>query len=324
MPIQKHMQPAANPTLALFRLCAGLLLLITLTGCASTRNGQQLAPPDSPVIVRFGGQTYTIADFEQRLQRDIGPGVADLLAQGQTREQIEQLANEANVRVTIFDRMIQDLLLLDYARRNGIGADPAAVDEAVLPMFFGGLDGPLAPMTARREQVAREQVVFEVIARNTRADMVNVRHILVADENAAKQVLADLAAGADFATLARERSQDSASAARGGELGWSPRGQFVPEFEEAAFSAPLNTPTSVQSQFGWHVLEVLAREANRPFDSFEHLRTSSNAQAFYEQSFTPWYEELRRQAEQSGMLEIAPGFDPNSVPLPFPAEGGAR
>lgn len=317
------MQTTDYPTRTLLRLCAGLLLLLTLAGCASTRNGQQVAPADSPVIVRFGGQTYTIADFEQRLQRDIGPGVADLVAQGQTREEIEQLANEANVRVTIFDRMIQDLLLLDYARRNGIGADPAAVDAAVLPMFSPGVDGSLAPMTAQREQAAREQLVFEVIARNTRVDMVKARHILVADESAAKQVLADLAAGADFAALARERSQDTGSAAKGGDLGWSPRGQFVPEFEEVAFSAPLNTPTSVQSQFGWHVIEVLARE-NRAFDSFEQLRASSSAQALYEQTFVPWYEELRRQAENSGLLEIAPGFDPNSVPLPFPAEGGAR
>ncbi len=318
------MNASGRSIATLRRLCVALLLALALAGCASTQNGQQLAPPDSPVIVRFGGQTYTLADFEQRLQRDIGPGVADLVAQGQTREQIEQLANEANVRATIFDRLIQDLLLLDYARRNGIGADPSAVDAAVLPMFSPGGDGPLLAMTVRREQVAREQVVFEVIARNTRADMVNVRHILVADESAVNQVLADLAAGADFAALARERSQDTGSAAKGGELGWSPRGQFVPEFEETAFSAPLNTPTSVQSQFGWHVLEVLGREANRPFDSFEQLRSSSNAQAFYEQTFMPWYEELRRQAENSGMLEIAPGFDPNSVPLPFPAEGGAR
>lgn len=317
------MQTTDHPTRTLLWICAGLLLLLTLAGCASTRNGQQVALADSPVIVRFGGQSYTIADFEQRLQRDIGPGVADLVAQGQTREEIEQLANEANVRVTIFDRMIQDLLLLDYARRNGIGADPAAVDAAVLPMFSPGVDGSLAPMTAQREQAAREQLVFEVIARNTRADMVKARHILVADESAAKQVLADLAAGADFAALARERSQDTGSAAKGGDLGWSPRGQFVPEFEEVAFSAPLNTPTSVESQFGWHVIEVLARE-NRAFDSFEQLRASSSAQALYEQTFVPWYEELRRQAENSGLLEIAPGFDPNSVPLPFPAEGGAR
>lgn len=303
----------------LLRLCAGLLLLVALAGCASTRNGQALvSPPDSPVILRFAGQTYTVADFERRLERDIGPGVADLVAQGQTPEQIEQLANEANVRTRIFDSVVQDLLLLDYARRHGIGVDPAAVDAAVLPQAAFGVASPLSSIVATRERTAREQLVFEVIARNTRAEMASTRHILVQDEAAADQVLADLAAGADFASLASERSQDPGSAQKGGELGWAPRGQFVPEFEEVAFAAPLNTPTKVQSQFGWHVIEVLERAADRPFDSFDQLRTSNNAQLYYEQSFLPWYEELRRQAEQSGELQIAPGFDPNSVPLPFP------
>lgn len=303
----------------LLRLCAGLLLLVALAGCASTRNGQALvSPPDSPVILRFAGQTYTVADFERRLERDIGPGVADLVAQGQTPEQIEQLANEANVRTRIFDSVVQDLLLLDYARRHGIGVDPAAVDAAVLPQAAFGVASPLSSIVATRERTAREQLVFEVIARNTRAEMASTRHILVQDEAAADQVLADLAAGADFASLASERSQDPGSAQKGGELGWAPRGQFVPEFEEVAFAAPLNTPTKVQSQFGWHVIEVLERAADRPFDSFDQFRTSNNAQLYYEQSFLPWYEELRRQAEQSGELQIAPGFDPNSVPLPFP------
>ncbi|NWF79248.1 MAG: peptidylprolyl isomerase [Chloroflexi bacterium] len=313
------MNSSARLTPIILRLCAGLLLLGALAGCASTQNGQAIvSPPGSPVILRFAGQTYTVADFARRLERDIGPGVADLVAQGQTREQIEQLANEADVRARIFDSVVQDLLLLDYARRHGIGVDPAAVDAAVLPQASLDLATPLGSMVASRERTAREQLVFEVIARNTRAEMVNARHILVKDEAAADQVLADLAAGADFARLARERSQDTGSAEKGGELGWAPRGQYVPEFDEVAFSAPLKTPTKVQSQFGWHVIEVLEREADRPFDSFDQLRTSNNAQLYYEQSFTPWYEELRRQAEKSGELQIAPGFDPNSVPLPFP------
>ncbi len=313
------MNISGNAISILLRLSAGLLLLVALAGCASTQNGQALvSPPDSPVILRFASQTYTVADFERRLERDIGPAVADLVAQGQTPEQIEQLANEANIRTRIFDSVVQDLLLLDYARRHGIGVDPSAVDAAVLPQASLDLATPLSSMVASRERTAREQLVYEVIARNTRAEMVRARHILVQDEAAADQVMADLAAGADFASLASERSQDTGSAQQGGELGWAPRGQYVPEFEEVAFSAPLNTPTKVQSQFGWHVIEVLEREADRPFDSFDQLRTSSNAQLYYEQSFMPWYEELRRQSEKSGELQIAPGFDPNSVPLPFP------
>lgn len=297
----------------------GLILALTLTACASTQNGQALlAPPDSPVIMRFADQSYTLADFEQRLTRELGPIIENMVAQGQTREEIEQMANETNVRAAIFDRMIQDVLLLDYARRHGIGVDPAAVDAAVLSDLSP--DDPPASLAERREQVARVQIILEVIARNTYADMVNLRHILVADEAAANQVLADLAAGATFEALARERSLDADTAAKGGLLGWIPPGQFPPEFDAAAFAAPLHTPTKVRTEQGWHVLEVLERQEKRPFDSFEQLRNSTGAQILYEQSFMPWYEELRRQAEQSGMLAIAPGFDPNTVALPFPTD----
>lgn len=306
------------------RLLALFLLLPLLAACA------QAAPvpvaDTSPVVARVGSETFTLQDYEQRLERDIGGGIADLLAQGQTREQIEQLAADAQIRTRVFDQMIQDALLIDYARRNGIGVDPAAIDAAVPPPQQ---PDPLAPTAApgaaptptgaeQRAEIARQQISFEVMARNTRADMVRARHILVADEAAADAVIADLAAGGDFASLARERSTDPGSAEQGGDLGWTPRGDFAPEFDEAAFSAELNTPTKVQTQFGWHVIEVLEREEQRSFDSFEQLRSSQNAQTFYEETFNPWYEELRRQAEQSGELELAPGFDPNTVPLPFP------
>ena len=308
-----------------YRLSA-ILLLPLLAACASTAGGQAVmdAPDTTPVIFQVGGERFTVADYEQRLSDDIGAGIADLASQGQTREQIEQLANDGNVRVSVLDRMIQDALLLDYARRNGIGVDPASVDAAVPapapPDPSQPVDPAAQPTPTAAEQratLARSQLVFEVIARNTRADMFHARHIFVADEPAADQALAALAAGADFATLARERSTDTASAEQGGDLGWIPRGD-LPELDESAFATALNTPTKAQGQAGWHVLEVLERQDQRPFENFAQLRQSANAQSFYEQSFTPWYEALRAQAEQAGDLELAPGFDPNSIPLPFP------
>jgi peptidyl-prolyl cis-trans isomerase C len=304
-----------------------LLLLLLLAACASTQGGQAVvAPPDtSPLLFQVGATTVTRDDFVRRLETDIAPGIAELLSQGQTREQIEQLAVDTNIRGSVLDRMLQDELLLDYARRNGIGVDPVALDAAApapvpadpaAPAVPGALPTPTT--AEQRVALAREQLIFEVIARNTRADMFHARHVLVADEAAADQALADLAAGADFASLARERSTDTASAEAGGDLGWTAQGDFVGAFEEAAFSAPLNTPTKVESEFGWHVLEVLERQEQRPFESFARLRQSSNAQSFYDQSFVPWYEELRRQAEASGELKLDPAFDLNSIPLPFP------
>lgn len=280
-----------------------------------------LVAAESPVAFRVGAVTVTTADFQRRLENDIGAAIADLLSQGQTVEQIEQLANESNVRRSIFDRMIQDELLMAYARREGLGIDPATLDGAIFAQLPApDPANPFVSLTSQRVAQARSQLVFTVIARNTRADMALVRHILVADAATADRVQAELAAGADFAELATTYSTDSGSAAEGGSLGWSTRGVFVPEFEEAAFSAPLNTVTRVESQFGIHLIEVLDRAEQRPFDDFEQLQANQNAQQFYEETFLPWYDQYYADAQASGELQIAPGFDPDSVPLPFPTQ----
>ena len=302
----------------LIRLVA-LMLLVALTACASTQNGQALiGAGDSPAIFSYDGRTYSAADFAARLERDIGEGVAGLLAQGQTREQIEQLAAETNVRGQIFDQMVQDALLARYARQRGIGVDPAGIDAAVIAAGAPADGGPFLITAPQRVRAAANQLNFEVIARNTYAPMANLRQIVVADEAAADQLLADLASGADFASLARERSLDGDSSEDGGELGWVPRGNYPPEFDEVAFSAPLNTPTKATTQLGVHVIEVRERAEERAFDNFEQLRSSAGAQQYYEETFLPWYEELRREAENSGELQFAPNFDPSSAPLPFP------
>ncbi len=305
-----------------------LALLLFLSACASTANVPQTQDTgDSPVVARVGASEITLQHFEQRLERDIGQAIQGLLAQGQTPEQITELAGQQNVRQTVFDEMIQEVLLVRQARREGVGIDAREVDQSVDPQQAqiswldpqapAEGDDPFMQIFDQRIGNARQQLVFQMIARHTRADMVNTRHILVADEATADEVLTQLEDGASFAALAEQYSTDPASLEVGGELGWTARGDFVPEFEEAAFNAELNTPIKVQSQFGWHVLEVLDREENRSFGSIEALQRSQNAQFYFESSFLPWYEQLRADAEASGDLEISSGFDPASVPLPF-------
>lgn len=293
-----------------------LFALLVLAGCQSAVQGQQWETVDSPVAFRLGVQVFTVADVNAEIKRAIGDGVANALASGQTREQVEQIVIENDLRRQIFEQMIQNELLLQYARQHGIGIDPAALDAEIAARLPA--DAAPAEVQDLRNVLAREQIVFAVIARNTRADMARARHILVADEATAQATLAELQAGADFATLAAQRSQDTGSAANGGDLGWTPRGEFVPPFEEAIFSLPLNTPQIVQTDFGFHIVEVLERESQRPFSSFDDLRIRRNAGQFYQETFVPWYENLRRQAELSGELQIAASFDPNTLPIPFP------
>lgn len=92
--------------------------------------------------------------------------------------------------------------------------------------------------------------------------LVCAAHILVDDEATANDVADRLESGEDFATLASEVSTDAGSAPNGGNLGCTPREQFqvqfIPEFVDAALAAEVGVPTApVESEFGWHVIELL-------------------------------------------------------------------
>jgi hypothetical protein len=91
-------------------------------------------------------------------------------------------------------------------------------------------------------------------------EQVCARHILLDSEEAADEVVADLAGGADFGELASERSTDPSAQFNGGDLGCAPRGRYVPGFEEAAWDGPIGEVQGpVESQFGFHVVFVDSR-----------------------------------------------------------------
>lgn len=101
----------------------------------------------------------------------------------------------------------------------------------------------------------------------TMTEQIRARHILLATREEAEKALSRLKNGEDFATLAQELSTDTATKDQGGDLGWFPRGKMVAEFEEAAFALqPGQISEIVESQFGFHIIKVEEREANRPLD----------------------------------------------------------
>ena len=111
----------------------------------------------------------------------------------------------------------------------------------------------------------------------------NAAHILVADEAKAKELLAELEAGADFAELAKTNSTDTGSGAAGGDLGWFGLGMMVKPFEEAVVAAEVGKVAGpVQSNFGFHLILVKeTRVAAQPTldDIRDELATEIEQQA---------------------------------------------
>lgn len=90
------------------------------------------------------------------------------------------------------------------------------------------------------------------------ANEYHLRHILLDTQAQADEVIAKLKAGEKFEVLAKT-SKDASSAVNGGDLGWNSLESWVPEFSEAAAKLKPKeyTQTAVQSQFGFHVIELL-------------------------------------------------------------------
>lgn len=133
--------------------------------------------------------------------------------------------------------------------------------------------------------IIREEII-EIVSADVedKAEHVWIRHILVADEDTANEVMEKLAAGDDFVDLAAEYSIDTSNKDNGGDLDWFSRGAMVPAFEEAAFALEVGKISDpVQTDFGWHILESLGKD--------DLLLDPSAFQQLRNQAYSDWMTE---------------------------------
>ena len=141
----------------------------------------------------------------------------------------------------------------------------------------------------------------------TRARHILVRTSEVVSESEARRRLADLRerivnGGADFGELARVHSDDSASAARGGELEWIYPGDTVPDFERALQELkPGELGQPVKTPFGYHLIQVLERRAS---DVSPERRRQQARQALRERKSDEAYQEWLRQLRDQAYVEL--------------------
>jgi len=161
---------------------------------------------------------------------------------------------------------------IDYIRQTGGATEADFRSRYEARLFREKL------LEAFRASVPREQ------------DQVWARHILVADEATAQEVLDRLAAGESWEALASEYSQDTSNSDQGGDLGWFPSGTMDVAFEEAAFATAVGEISQpVQSSFGWHLIQVLGHEV-RALDDAQYEQAVQN----YMDS---WLAETRAQSD---------------------------
>ena len=127
----------------------------------------------------------------------------------------------------------------------------------------------------------------------------HLRHILVADDKAAADVIAKVKAGGDFEKLAREKSIAASGKAAGGDYGFVSRGMLPPEIDEVAFAMAPGEMKMIAGPRGTHILQVLEKRAAQPAvfaEVKEDLREMLTAEKI--KAAAPAYlQELRRKAE---------------------------
>jgi peptidyl-prolyl cis-trans isomerase C len=243
------------------RLVLATSALVVLTLGAPAR-----AQTEDPVVAIVNGTQIKRSDLEAARQQ---------LPEQYREMPIEQLYEP------LLDRMIDSQLLLAEAQKQKLGDTPAVQAE----------------IARARDNVLRDSLVQQAIDKDVTpeklqaaynalksqpgfaSEEVHAHHILVADEATARDILQQLKGGADFATLAKEKSIDPSAQTNGGNLGYFKRDAMVPEFAEAAFTIPPDTVGTepVKTQFGWHVIKIEDRRQTVP--SFEEKEPELREQA---------------------------------------------
>ncbi len=238
--------------------------------------------------------------------------------------------------------LVQRTVLEKEAAALGVTVSDADVQkdlDGLIDQYFGGDQQAytaelekqgLTDEDVRSDVKARliEQKLFDDVTKDVTIDETDVRtyydenkaefetpesrevaHILVKTKKEADEIYQQLQDGADFATLAKEKSQDPGSAVDGGKL-TDERGSFVPEFEEVAFAIETGEVAEpVKSDFGWHVITALEDTkpaATTPFDEAKPEIERTVLQQKKNEAMAAWVADVTKKYD----IVYAPGFQP--------------
>jgi peptidyl-prolyl cis-trans isomerase C len=243
-------------------IAALLLVLPIVSGCSKDSAKQETSSAPDPVVARVNGVDIKQSDLTLA-EEDVGADV--------------QAASPDAKREQLITYLADIILVTQAAEKKKLADDPdfkrrLAFLRNKLLMGYGLQDEAKGALT----EEAMRQVYEEAVKSMGGQEEVRARHILVETEEEAKAILEALKGGADFATLAKEKSKDP-GAADGGDLGYFGKEQMVPEFADVAFKMyPGQLSNPVKTQFGWHIIKVEDKRT-KPVPEFEKVKDQIEA-----------------------------------------------
>ncbi len=250
------------------KLCLLLLLTGLLGACGGGSGGggkdefgSARERAGDEAIARVNGTTIYASDIAREAAAQKLIRIGDPLPKG------------SDTYKQVLDDLVDQRLLALEAVRRGLDRDGEAKRrlQAARERILGNILVENAISKAVTDEAIR-RMYDEQAKLSPPGEEVRARHILVKTKAEAEAVITQLKGGADFAKLALEKSIDPGSRLDGGELGYFSKDAMVEPFANAAFAlkkGEISEP--VQTEFGWHVIQVEARRKQAP-PSFDEMR----------------------------------------------------
>ncbi len=292
---------------ALLTVGAGLAVFAVVRGLWEERNR-----PNSAAL-KVGDTTYSLRYFAQRLRMHLSEvgGTASGSAATAAFQDVAQ-------------RIVQEDLLHRFAAELGLALDPQEVEDALRQRVGAQppAEGEEDPFPRRYQQeLTRTGLSDEQYRRMVEGDLlldralkhfqaqapaqaeaVRYRQIIVRSPVEADQIIARVQGGEDFAAIATASSLDSLTSARGGEVGWMPRGALPAGAEQVLFAlgpGQLGKYQDPQSGFVY-VYQVLEKDSQRNLDDAQKLVLARRA-------LDDWLAQKRLQANVRNYVDPVSG-----------------
>jgi len=272
--------------------------LAALAACSKNpaeKPAEAAAAPATPPLITVNGQAISQALFEDYVKAVANKPSSELSPED--RDQIKE-------------NLVRIELIAQQAEKDGTTKDPEIATRLELSRITL-LQQAVAQKYLKEKSPTEAELRAEFESQMASTPMVeyHARHILLSSEENAQKVIQQLDAGADFAKLAKTLSSDKGSAVKGGDLDWFSPNSMVKPFAAAVGGLKNNeyTRTPVQTQFGWHVIQLLGTRDRTP-PTFDAVKDQLN-QIVLTKKFKAYSDEMMKTAK----------IDPPLPGMPAPA-----